>query len=33
VINYFGQGALLLSATTPLANPFYALAPQALPPA
>ena len=27
LINYFGQGALLLSSTTPISNPFYALAP------
>ena len=33
VINYFGQGALLLQSTAPIANPFYALAPQALLPA
>jgi KUP system potassium uptake protein len=33
LINYFGQGALLLHSTTPIANPFYALAPQALLPA
>jgi len=33
LINYFGQGALLLQASTPIANPFYALAPQALLPA
>ena len=30
VINYFGQGALLLQADAAIANPFYALAPQAL---
>jgi KUP system potassium uptake protein len=30
IINYFGQGALLMNATTPIANPFYALAPQGL---
>ena len=30
IINYFGQGALLLQAGAPVANPFYALAPQAL---
>jgi KUP system potassium uptake protein len=30
LINYFGQGALLLQSTMPIANPFYALAPQAL---
>jgi len=28
LINYFGQGALLLQSATPIANPFYALAPQ-----
>ncbi len=33
VINYFGQGALLISSPTPIANPFYALAPQAMLPA
>jgi len=33
LINYFGQGALLMQATTPIANPFYALAPPALLPA
>ena len=33
VINYFGQGALLISSPTPIANPFYALAPQGLLPA
>jgi KUP system potassium uptake protein len=33
VVNYFGQGALLLQAPTLIANPFYALAPQALLPA
>jgi KUP system potassium uptake protein len=33
VINYFGQGALLLQASAPVANPFYALAPQSLLPA
>ena len=33
LINYFGQGALLLQSATPIANPFYALAPQALLPA
>jgi len=27
VINYFGQGALLLSSSAPVANPFFALAP------
>ena len=30
IINYFGQGALLLQSDVPVANPFYALAPQAL---
>ncbi|HEU4778529.1 MAG TPA: KUP/HAK/KT family potassium transporter [Steroidobacteraceae bacterium] len=30
LINYFGQGALLMQSATPIANPFYALAPQAL---
>ncbi|HET9475574.1 MAG TPA: KUP/HAK/KT family potassium transporter [Steroidobacteraceae bacterium] len=30
LINYFGQGALLLRAGAPVANPFFALAPQAL---
>ncbi|MEO8062777.1 MAG: KUP/HAK/KT family potassium transporter [Pseudomonadota bacterium] len=33
LLNYFGQGALLMQATGPIANPFYALAPQALLPA
>ncbi len=33
LINYFGQGALLLQSATPIANPFYALAPQSLLPA
>jgi KUP system potassium uptake protein len=33
VINYFGQGALLLQSAVPVANPFYALAPQGLLPA
>jgi KUP system potassium uptake protein len=33
LINYFGQGALLMQSATPIANPFYALAPQALLPA
>jgi KUP system potassium uptake protein len=28
ILNYFGQGALLLSSGTAIANPFYALAPQ-----
>jgi KUP system potassium uptake protein len=27
VLNYFGQGALLLNSSTAIANPFYALAP------
>jgi len=30
LINYFGQGALILNATAPVANPFYSLAPQAM---
>jgi KUP system potassium uptake protein len=30
LLNYFGQGALLLDAQAPLANPFFALAPAAL---
>lgn len=30
VINYFGQGALLLSSGAPVENPFYALSPQGL---
>jgi KUP system potassium uptake protein len=30
LINYFGQGALILSTATPVANPFYSLAPQAV---
>ncbi len=30
IINYFGQGALMLNATGPVANPFYSLAPQAM---
>ena len=30
IINYFGQGALLLNAAVPVANPFYSLAPQAM---
>ncbi len=30
IINYFGQGALLLSSGAAIGNPFYALAPQAL---
>jgi KUP system potassium uptake protein len=29
ILNYFGQGALLLGASVPVANPFYSLAPQA----
>jgi len=29
VLNYFGQGALILGSTGAVANPFYALAPQA----
>ena len=33
LINYFGQGALLIESPTPIANPFYALAPQSLLPA
>jgi KUP system potassium uptake protein len=33
VINYFGQGALLLTSSAPVGNPFYALAPQVLLPA
>jgi KUP system potassium uptake protein len=33
VINYFGQGALLLQSAVPVANPFYALAPAGLLPA
>jgi KUP system potassium uptake protein len=33
LINYFGQGALLLQSTAPIANPFYELAPQSLLPA
>jgi KUP system potassium uptake protein len=33
LINYFGQGALLMGSAAPIANPFYALAPQALLPA
>jgi KUP system potassium uptake protein len=33
VINYFGQGALLLQSAVQVANPFYALAPQGLLPA
>ncbi len=33
VLNYFGQGALLLTSSAPIANPFYALAPQSLLPA
>jgi KUP system potassium uptake protein len=30
IINYFGQGALLMQAIGPVAHPFYALAPQPL---
>jgi KUP system potassium uptake protein len=33
LINYFGQGALLMQSAVPIANPFYALAPQSLLPA
>jgi KUP system potassium uptake protein len=33
LLNYFGQGALLLTADAPIANPFYALAPVAFLPA
>jgi KUP system potassium uptake protein len=33
LINYFGQGALLIQSATPIGNPFYALAPQSLLPA
>jgi KUP system potassium uptake protein len=33
VINYFGQGAMLLHSTVPIGNPFYELAPHALLPA
>jgi KUP system potassium uptake protein len=33
LLNYFGQGALLLTAGEPVANPFFALAPAALLPA
>ena len=33
VLNYFGQGALLLNSDSAIANPFYALAPAALLPA
>jgi KUP system potassium uptake protein len=33
LLNYFGQGALLLAADTPVANPFFALAPSAVLPA
>jgi len=33
LLNYFGQGALLLTADGPIANPFYALAPASLLPA
>ena len=30
LLNYFGQGALMLSATVPVENPFFELAPQVL---
>jgi KUP system potassium uptake protein len=33
IINYFGQGALLITSPVAVANPFYALAPAALLPA
>jgi KUP system potassium uptake protein len=33
LLNYFGQGALLMTATAPVANPFYALSSQTLLPA
>src|SRR5688500_5592258 len=33
VVNFFGHGALLLTSTAPIVNPFYALSPQALLPA
>ena len=33
LLNYFGQGALLLQSGTPITNPFFALAPSALLPA
>jgi KUP system potassium uptake protein len=33
LLNYFGQGALLLGAQAPVTNPFFALAPAALLPA
>jgi KUP system potassium uptake protein len=33
LLNYFGQGALLLEASGPVANPFFALAPAVLLPA
>ncbi len=33
LLNYFGQGALLLTTPTPIANPFFAMAPGALLPA
>jgi KUP system potassium uptake protein len=33
LLNYFGQGALLISSPTAIENPFYTLAPQALLPA
>jgi KUP system potassium uptake protein len=29
IINYFGQGSLMLNAAAPVANPFFSLAPQA----
>ncbi|HSL71609.1 MAG TPA: KUP/HAK/KT family potassium transporter, partial [Longimicrobiales bacterium] len=30
ILNYFGQGALLLTATEPIENPFFALVPRSL---
>ncbi len=33
LLNYFGQGALLMQSAAPIANPFYAMAPQVLLPA
>ena len=30
IINYFGQGALILNAPAPIANPFYSLAPHGI---
>lgn len=33
LLNYFGQGALLLGSSTPIESPFYALAPASLLPA